>query len=118
MITDAQLQQAMEWLGVSRDDLLSIKMDSSDELAVARLLALQTRVKKAYKKAVRELHPDRNGGCEKKTTLFRAITEVYKEIGSVELRKKDPSTTPSRSATVFRASLGGALFEICVSEVI
>jgi hypothetical protein len=118
MITDAQLQQAMNWLGIGRDELLHIKTDGSDDQAAVKLLALQARVKKAYKRAVRELHPDRNGGSSEKTALFRAVTEVYKEIGNTELQEADPSTYSERSATVLRASFGGALFEICVSEVI
>ena len=118
MITDAQLQQAMDWLGMSQADLLRVQNAKSDAQAAAQLEALQVRIKKAFKKAVRELHPDRNGGCPKKTALFRAVTEVYQEIGRLELQEADLSTSLEQSATVLLASVQEALFEICISEVI
>jgi hypothetical protein len=108
----------MAWLGISREDLIHIKTEPSGTQARAALEALRQRTKKAYKRAVRELHPDRTGGDPEKSDLFRAVSEVYQEISGVKLKETSVprcSTSRRQSArVVLRASLGDALFEISV----
>lgn len=56
---------------------------------------LITRVKKAYKKLARELHPDHNGGCSKKEEEFKALALAFPVVVQFLMETRDgPSPSP------------------------
>ena len=82
MLTDDQLREAMEVIGLSPDDF-GVVHESREAVA-----ELKRRAKAAYKRAVLELHPDRTGGDEVKAELFKAVSVVMDEISELRFRGK------------------------------
>jgi hypothetical protein len=76
--TDAQIAEVMTGLGLTRDDLRRVRTNQR------ALDALRSRIKKAYKRLVLTLHPDRTGGDPEKAALFQLATEVVQEIEKME----------------------------------
>jgi hypothetical protein len=75
--TDAQVELAFDLLGVSRHEIMRARYN-------ARALdVLQRRVKRVYRLAALELHPDRNGDDPEKARkekMFKLVTEVADAI--------------------------------------
>lgn len=76
--TDAQLKAVMEMLGVSARELRAARSNGR------QLEALKRQVKRAYRHAAFELHPDRTGGDPARTDLFRLLSETVEEIQAIE----------------------------------
>ena len=76
---DARLAQAMAVLGLSPTDFMAVEQAAPWE-GPALVREIQARARRAYKRAVLTLHPDKNGGDAEKTDLFRDVTEVLSEI--------------------------------------
>jgi hypothetical protein len=82
--TDAQIAQVMDGLEIDQDTILRARTN-------ARALdVLKREVKKAYRKLVLTLHPDRTGGDPEKSSLFQLATEVVKEIQAMEVTSEAP----------------------------
>lgn len=50
--------------------------------------ATQEQIKQAFRKKAIELHPDKNGGCEKKAELFKEVNEAYSVVGDEQKRRQ------------------------------
>lgn len=64
----------MEGLGLDRADFVHARSNGR------ALDAFKARVRRAYRKLVLELHPDRTGNDPEKAKLFQLATAVVKEI--------------------------------------
>jgi DnaJ domain len=76
--TDAQLKAVMEMLDITAPELRQACRNGH------QLEALKRRVKRAYRHAAFELHPDRNGGDPVRTDLFRLLSETVEAIQALE----------------------------------
>jgi len=76
--SDAQLHAVMEILGVSAVELRTARRNGR------HLEELQRRVKRNYRLAALELHPDRTDGDVECTELFKLMSEVVKEIQELQ----------------------------------
>jgi phage-related protein len=83
--TDEQIVTVMAGLGITQADLSRASMSERS------LQALQRRVKKAYRKLVMELHPDRTNDDPDKARLFQLAGKVVEEI-----EKMDAHPNPRR----------------------
>lgn len=79
------LAKAAKLLGVGKKDLEWIKEAPGHAAAVARLDHLKATTKTNYKKAAKELHPDRTGNDPEKTDLFCVVKDVYRRIESTKI---------------------------------
>lgn len=84
-LSQAQLQEAIAHLDVVPEDLDLVKRAPSREVAENMLAELKLRVRKAYRRQVLKLHPDRNGGDEAKTELFKLLTEFATEFEKLQV---------------------------------
>lgn len=50
--------------------------------------ATTAEIKASYRKIAMELHPDRNDGCDIKSTLFKQINEAYNVLMDTRLRRE------------------------------
>lgn len=89
--TDEEIALAMEILGVTPEDFVAA------DRGPRALANLKERAKRSYRAAVLELHPDRTGNDDKKTALFRVVSDVLNEI---EDMRYVPMSRPRR--LVFR----------------
>ena len=89
-ITDAQLQAALPYFGVTQEEIRAVQMKPTFEEAVAALDDLKKRVKKNYKQAVRALHPDVTGNDPAKTEIFRTLTEMVDGFEQLQVRRPPP----------------------------
>ena len=48
----------------------------------------QAQIKSAYKKLALKWHPDKNGGSEEATEMFKSISEAYSVLSNPERRKR------------------------------
>ena len=53
-----------------------------------RLEELKKRVKKSYREAALELHPDRTGGDEEKLQLFKTVSRLWEQIQKFEIGRQ------------------------------
>lgn len=79
------LQRAYQILGVTEAELKSIENAPFLE-GEAALKKLKIRVRKNYKKAALELHPDHNQGDASKSELFVLVTQVSKDLARRQAR--------------------------------
>jgi hypothetical protein len=79
------LQRAYQVLGVTEAELKSIENAPFLE-GEASLKKLKIRVRKNYKKAALELHPDHNQGDPAKSELFLLVTRVSKDLARRQAR--------------------------------
>lgn len=89
-ITDVQLQAALPYFGVTQEEIRAVQGAPTFEAAVAQLAELKARVKKNYKQAVRQLHPDVTGNDEAKAEIFRTLTEMVDSFEKLEVRRPQP----------------------------
>ncbi len=71
----SQLDELLRTLGVSLDDVESLRLLPYEE-AVKHLEALKDKVRRGWKRAVFDLHPDRTGGDPEKTARFHELTRA------------------------------------------
>lgn len=91
-------------LGITPADLESLRRLPHEE-AVKELAALKDKVRRQWKRAAFELHPDRTGGDPEKTALFQALSsakEVFENFQIPEptfyIKPKGSIPTPSQKA--------------------
>lgn len=118
-ITDAQLQAALPYFGVSQEEIRAVQTKPSFEAAVQALADLKARVKKNYKRAVRELHPDVTGNDAAKTEIFRTLTEMVDGFEKLEVRRPPPRpqfvqtwSTSGSATTTSSMGFGGVTIRI------
>lgn len=78
-LSDAEIVAAMHRLGLTAADFA---LESEEALA-----ALQERAQKAYRKAVAELHPDKNNGDKDKELQLIALGVVMEEVKGLRVAK-------------------------------
>ena len=76
-LSDAQILAAMHRLGLERSDF---RVKTSEAL-----IALQARARKAYRKAVAELHPDKTAGDREKELQLIALGVVMEEVQALRV---------------------------------
>lgn len=88
-----RLAAALQELGVTPAALQAIRMAPPDK---ARLMLDELKViaKSRYRKFAFELHPDRNNGDPAKTEKFTFLSQVIKQIESMEYRAPPPPPPP------------------------
>lgn len=119
-ITDAQLQAALPYFGVTQEEIRAVQSKPTFEDAVAALADLKKRVKKSYKQAVRALHPDVTGNDEAKAEVFRTLTEMVDSFEKLEVRRPAPrpqyvqmwSSSAGSSSTATSINLGGVTIRV------
>lgn len=78
--TDRQITAAFELLGITQKDLARARVNP------AVLQALQAKVRRTWKQAARELHPDRTGDDPQLTELFKLVKQVADEVAAMKVR--------------------------------
>ena len=58
----------------------SFKMTQNYQINQLYRTATTNEVKEAYRKLALVFHPDRNDGCEKKASRFKAVSEAYQTL--------------------------------------
>ena len=91
VITDQELPEVMEALGLVREDFLCVKEARNLMEAQENLKLLKDKAKKGFRKAAIRLHPDVNGGDEKKTEMFKKVMELSKHIEKLKIQPRPPA---------------------------
>lgn len=105
--------ELLRQLGVTEADLLEVQRTPFPQ-SVALLDSLKSRVRSQWKKLAFTLHPDRTGGDETKTKLFRDLTKVKDDFQKLIVQSRPappppvivimhhPTTRPFASASPFQ----------------
>jgi hypothetical protein len=112
-MTDVELCEAMELLGVSAQDITGVKHAPMLEQAQVELERLQARATQNLKKAAKFLHPDVNGGDAEKTRIFKNLVQVAQDLAKTEIRsvRLVPRRTVSISAILHGTA--GVQYTVC-----
>jgi hypothetical protein len=84
-LTNTQLCEVMEVLGISREDFLCIKTAANPTEAQENIKLLREKAKRGLRKAAKSLHPDVNGGDENKTELFKRAIQVVEDLEKLRI---------------------------------
>jgi hypothetical protein len=84
-----RLAAALQELGVTPAALHAIR-SAPPEKGKVMLDELKTLAKSRYRKLAFELHPDRTGGDSVKTEKFTFLTQVMRQIESMEYNRRCP----------------------------
>lgn len=89
-LTDTELNEAMEAIGLVREDFIVVKQ--ARDLVEARevLRVLKAKAHRGFRLAAKQLHPDINGGDERMTQLFIRAKAVVDHIEKIQLREPVP----------------------------
>jgi hypothetical protein len=108
MTLDEKLE-LLGMLGLCSADFQRIHRLASAQ-AQEELKVLKGRARKALGQRARELHPDLNGGDEKKTELFTVLNRMVQEIEGLAIRpshfRLGESTLDSEATTPLRVKTG------------
>lgn len=85
-MTDSELCDAMELLGISPSDIQEVKVAPSHERAVQLLKDLKLKARANFKQAAKFLHPDKTGGDKEATRVFRNLVKVVEDLEATELK--------------------------------
>ena len=88
--TEEQLAEVFWHLGIGPHDFLHLRRSPSLVEARARLQGLKDRAHRERKRLALELHPDRTGGDEAKTELFKRISAVVSELENSQVQAPPP----------------------------
>jgi len=96
LLTQTQVNRCLQYLGVTPGDAHHVQRAPSYDEGKNRLVALQVRVKRAYKKAALELHPDRQVEPNPESEeLFRLLAEFHAWFAQLQLKpQRRPVVTP------------------------
>lgn len=75
--TDSQILEVMSLFGISQEDIRRAQTNGR------ALDAFKARVKKAYRQAAHQLHPDKNNNDPEKARLFQLAGQVVEEINAM-----------------------------------
>lgn len=106
-----QVDRALELMGLTRAEVMAPLNEPTRERAQAALDALKKRMKSAYRRASRELHPDFVDGREDD---FKLVSAVYNQLRDLELTtRRRPAPVAVQSAwpghvTVVRVNWTGS----------
>ena len=105
-LTQADLARWLTLLGFTTEYIRQKLRARSYEEAVQRWAELKEDIRKQWRKMAFELHPDRNGGDDKK---FKEVKEAYDMLQKVEpTRQPPPARRPmGPRMVVIRMSGGG-----------
>jgi hypothetical protein len=126
MLSDEQIQKAMSLLEVDPTRLLEVRRMRSAEVASASLKALQTDIRKRFKKLALKLHPDVNGGDAEKTETFKLLSGFVDEIDKLRVvRRRSVPVWPVPMSWVHTSTSNstatgmpfGAVFSVYVNGV-
>lgn len=73
--------------------------------------ATPSEIKSAYRKLVKDLHPDRNGGSEEKTRQFHEVQAAYETL------TKEPQQQARGNARDFHPGMGGFHFSFDMEDM-
>lgn len=122
MLAQAELIEAFHCLRVSPADIQHLRRAPTYQIACQRLAVLKAHVQKERKRLALELHPDRTGGDEAKTALFKRISSLVDDIEKVQVPRPRPRPrfVPFPGVTISTnsgASNTGTAFTSTVSTV-
>lgn len=112
--SQAEIDQAVERIGVTVADLNRACRAASIEQARAQLATLKVDAKSRYRKWARQLHPDRTGGDSDLMRQFQVLSTVWKELDGIEIQSgprrppPPPRPAPRRTVIVVRGGWAGA----------
>ncbi len=86
----ATVIQALKDLGVNMPTDLQVIQQTPYVQAVGMFDELKKKVKKAYRRLVVELHPDRTGNDPEKEQKFKVIKYAYEEFNKLQLHPPVP----------------------------
>jgi DNA-directed RNA polymerase specialized sigma24 family protein len=89
-LSDAQISRAMQLLRLTPEDFRVIERAPSFEEGQRRLAVLKERVKKLFRKAAMELHPDRTNNDPAKTDDFKLVSAVVEDIERLAFSRPPP----------------------------
>jgi len=98
-LTDAEIREAMDVLGLVPQDFLTVKQARTPEEAKEVLRVLKDKARRGFKKAALKLHPDHGGD----QTLFVRVKSVVEHIESLQVR---PRPVPRRVVMYRPAGIG------------
>lgn len=93
-LTQQQVEEGLRLMGLSMADIQWPTRSGNLEEAKQRLVALKAKAKTGFRRAAMDLHPDRTGGDEAKSELFRVVCALNDDIEKLEMQ--DRSTPPPR----------------------
>jgi hypothetical protein len=99
-LTDAQISQAMQLLGLSQGDFQAVQRAPSFEVAQQRLTELKERAKKGFRKVALVLHPDRTNNDPDKTEAFKLVAAVVDDIEKLNFSAPQPPPPQMRPMRV------------------
>lgn len=100
-MTNEEIKQAMEELGLVPEDFLAVKQAMSSVEAREVLGVLKAKARRGFKKAALRLHPDVGGDA----ALFVQVKEALDNIEALQVRVLPPRR-PVRSAPVMYVTFG------------
>ena len=109
-LTDAQVIEGMTRLGVTPQDFRVLQTAPTLDAANKMLDELKVRVKKSFRRAAMELHPDKNGGDEAKTEEFKRLSALVDEVDKLKMYAAPPPRMPFAvpGVRVVRVTYGGS----------
>ena len=113
-----RLAGALQELGITPAALHAIRSARPDQ-AKAMLEELKQVAKSRYRKLAFELHPDRNNGDPEKTAKFAFLSQVIKQVESMEVRPAPPPP-PFRTVPgpVYPQQPGPPVRQVRVAQVV
>ncbi len=85
--TPHQIAEALKRLGISSQDIRSIREAPTLDEAVTRLRLIKATTRRHYRTAVRELHPDRTNNDPNTTAIFRLVTELHDRLQDAQVSR-------------------------------
>ena len=110
-LTDTELNQVMEVLGLTREDFLAVKQAPNIIEAREVLRVLKEKAHRGFRRAAKKLHPDLNGGDEAQTQLFIHAKAVVDHIQKIQLREPPPvhRFAPMRMRVVYGSGFASSV---------
>jgi hypothetical protein len=88
------LDRGLGLLGVSHADIQATLRAPTIDAARSQLEELKKRTKKSLHKAALDLHPDRNGGDDGKTEMFKLASATADWIEGLQIGPAQPPPPP------------------------
>jgi hypothetical protein len=89
-LTDTQIQAALAHLQVGPADFQQVSALPTFEARCQGLEDLKGRIRKNFKKAALELHPDRTGDDPGKTEIFKVLAQFVDQVDQLRVRQPQP----------------------------
>jgi hypothetical protein len=93
-MTEEELLAGLGILGVTLEQFQHPLRANSQDEGARRLADLKANVKRAFRKAALDLHPDRTGGDEEKAGRFKLASSVAEVVEALTLHVQRPRPPP------------------------